>query len=132
MLHTTALLLCYSHVGVASIANGFPSGNTLDAWFNPCYCTSHFMPESPVPFEATFATHLTCPPSASSTATSLLVAMVSGEKNQSGKVAPRAKGQHPLRLRQCEPDLVLTGLTRLLQIETDFMDGRAIFLHYYY
>ena len=74
MLHTTALLLCYSHVGVASIANGFPSGNTLDAWFNPCYCTSHFMPESPVPFEATFATHLTCPPSASSTATSLLVA----------------------------------------------------------
>ena len=58
--------------------------------------------------------------------------VVSGEKNQSGKVAPRAKGQHPLRLRQCEPDLVLTGLTRLLQIETDFMDGRAIFLHYYY
>ena len=52
--------------------------------------------------------------------------------NQSGKVAPRAKGQHPLRLRQCEPDLVLTGLTRLLQIETDFMNGRAIFLHYYY
>ena len=74
MLHTTALLLCYSHAGVASIAYGFPSGNTLDAWFNPCYCTSHFMPESPVPFEATFATHLTCPPSASSTATSLLVA----------------------------------------------------------
>ena len=54
--------------------------------------------------------------------------VVSGEKNQSGKVAPRAKGQLPLRLRQCEPDLVLTGLTRLLQIETDFMDGRAIFL----
>jgi len=48
------------------------------------------------------------------------------------KVAPRAKGQHPLRLRQCEPDLVLTGLTRLLQIGTDFMDGRAIVLHYYY
>ena len=55
--------------------------------------------------------------------------VVSGGKNQSGKVAPRAKGQLPLRLRQCEPDLVLTGLTRLLQIETDFMDGRAIFLH---
>ena len=74
MLPTTALLLCYSHAGVASIAYGFSSANTLDAWFNPCYCTSHFMPESPVPFEATFATHLTCPPSASSTATSLLVA----------------------------------------------------------
>ena len=58
--------------------------------------------------------------------------VVSGEKNQSGKVAPRAKGQLPLRLRQCEPDLVLTGLTRLLQIGTDFMDGRAIFIHYYY
>ena len=28
--------------------------------------------------------------------------------------------------------LVLTGLTRLLQIETDFMNGRATFLHYYY
>ena len=27
--------------------------------------------------------------------------------------------------------LVLTGLTRLLQIETDFMDGRAILLYYY-
>ena len=53
-------------------------------------------------------------------------------KNQSGRVAPRAKGQLPLRLRQCEPDLVLTGLTRLLQIGTDFMDGRAIFIHYYY
>ena len=26
----------------------------------------------------------------------------------------------------------LTGLTRLLQIETDFMNGRALFLHYYY
>ena len=25
----------------------------------------------------------------------------------------------------------LTGLTRLLQIETDFMNGRALFLHYY-
>ena len=58
--------------------------------------------------------------------------VVSGEKNQSGKVAPRAKGQLPLRLRQGEPDLVLTGLTRLLQIGTDFMDGRAIFIHYYY
>merc|ERR1712086_912210 len=58
--------------------------------------------------------------------------VVSGEKNQSGKVAPSAKGQLPLRLRQCEPDLVLTGLTRLLQIGTDFMDGRAIFIHYYY
>merc|ERR1712153_119563 len=58
--------------------------------------------------------------------------VVSGEKNQSGRVAPRAKGQLPLRLRQCEPDLVLTGLTRLLQIGTDFMDGRAIFIHYYY
>jgi len=33
---------------------------------------------------------------------------------------------------QCERDLVLTGLTRLLQIETDFMNGRAISLHYYY
>ena len=53
-------------------------------------------------------------------------------KNQSGRVAPRAKGQHPLRLRQCEPGLVLTGLTRLLQIGTDFMDGRAMFIHYYY
>ena len=50
-------------------------------------------------------------------------------KNQSGNVAPRAKGQHPLRLRLCEPDLVLTGLTRLLQIETDFMNGRAISPH---
>ena len=58
--------------------------------------------------------------------------VVSGEKNQSGKVAPRAKGRHPLRLRQCESDLVLTGLTRLLQIGTDFLDGRAIFIHCYY
>ena len=58
--------------------------------------------------------------------------VVSGGKNQSGKVAPSAKGQLPLRLRQCEPDLVLTGLTRLLQIGTDFMDGRAIFMHCYY
>ena len=50
-------------------------------------------------------------------------------KNQSGKVAPRAKGQHPLRLRQCEPDLVLTGLTRLLQIErTSWTAGHYFFI----
>ena len=60
--------------------------------------------------------------------------VVSGEKTKAEMWPQELKVNIPSDYDYdlCEPDLVLTGLTRLLQIETDFMDGRAIFLPYYY
>ena len=52
--------------------------------------------------------------------------VVCGKKTKAERWPQQLKVNIPsaLRLRQCEPDLVLTGLTRLLQIETDFIHER--------